>query len=232
MAKDLEEFVGRYFSEEVETFYTIVLKNDTIVVHQRRLDDANLMVGETDTFSGGGFTYTFERDRNGGKGAAVQTGLEHAHGSITVIQDADLEYDPNDIPRLLQPLIARKADFVSASRFKDKSLVPDMPALKRFGNWGVSKIVSWICGQSFADVSCGFRAYTRETMLQLVLTGSYTYTQESFILLAQRNSDRGSAGTHANLNRWSRATIPALQSQPHRKMQGYIELTIARFGSG
>jgi hypothetical protein len=62
-----------------------------------------------------------------------------------------------------------------------------MPAVKRFGNWGMSKIVSWICGQSFADVSCGFRAYTRETMLQLVLTGDFTYTQESFILLAQRN---------------------------------------------
>lgn len=62
--KDLKAFVGRYFSEEIETFYTISMEDDTLVVHQRRLDDASLTTGETDTFSGGGFTFSFERDRN------------------------------------------------------------------------------------------------------------------------------------------------------------------------
>ena len=57
-------FAGRYFSEEVETFYTMGIEDDRLVMHQRRLDDANLTPGEADTFSGGGFTYAFERDRN------------------------------------------------------------------------------------------------------------------------------------------------------------------------
>jgi len=127
---------------------------------------------------------------NMGLGVAMQTGIDEAvrrrvHYAVNI--DSDGQFDPKDIPKLLEPLLGGRADFASASRFKDKSLVPKMPVSKRWGNWGMSKIVSWICGQSFADVSCGFRAYTRETMLQLVLSGDFTYTQESFILLAQRN---------------------------------------------
>lgn len=127
---------------------------------------------------------------NMGLGVAMQTGIDEAvrrRVDYAVNIDSDGQFDPKDIPKLLASLLAGRADFASASRFKDKSLVPTMPVVKRWGNWGMSKIVSWICGQSFADVSCGFRAYTRETMLQLVLSGDFTYTQESFILLAQRN---------------------------------------------
>jgi len=63
--EDLADFEGRYFSMELETFYTIKLKDETLVVFQRRLDDANLTAGTGDTFSGGGLTFSFERDRNG-----------------------------------------------------------------------------------------------------------------------------------------------------------------------
>src|ERR1700758_4724992 len=48
--------------------------------------------------------------RNRGKGAAIRTAIAHATGDIMVIQDADLEYDPNDLPSLLQPIINGKAD--------------------------------------------------------------------------------------------------------------------------
>jgi glycosyltransferase involved in cell wall biosynthesis len=127
---------------------------------------------------------------NMGLGIAMQRGIDEAvrrGADYAVNIDSDGQFNPKDIPKLLEPLTSGAADFASASRFKDKSLVPTMPWVKRVGNWGMSKIVSWICRQPFADVSCGFRAYTRETMLQLVLSGSFTYTQESFILLAQRN---------------------------------------------
>jgi glycosyltransferase involved in cell wall biosynthesis len=55
---------------------------------------------------------------NGGKGTAVRAGLEHASGEFFVVQDADAEYDPNDIPRLLAPLLAGTADVVYGSRFR------------------------------------------------------------------------------------------------------------------
>lgn len=65
-AEELGDFAGRYFSEELETFYDISRESDTLVVHHRRLDDARLTAGdEKDTFSAGIMSYSFERDRNG-----------------------------------------------------------------------------------------------------------------------------------------------------------------------
>ncbi len=64
-AEALADFEGRYFSDEIETFFQIVLEDGELVMKQRRLDDATLEPGQPDTFSGGGFTFRFERDRNG-----------------------------------------------------------------------------------------------------------------------------------------------------------------------
>ena len=61
----LADFEGRYFSDEIETFFEIVRADGELVMRQRRLDDATLEPGQPDTFSGGGFTFRFERDRNG-----------------------------------------------------------------------------------------------------------------------------------------------------------------------
>ncbi len=57
------------------------------------------------------------QDRNRGKGAAIRTGIQHATGDATVIQDADLEYDPRDLCELLRPIEENKADVVYGSRF-------------------------------------------------------------------------------------------------------------------
>lgn len=64
-AEQLDAFTGRYFSEEVETFYEVVVDEGALVLRHRRLDDIELSPGEEDTFSGGGLTVDFERDRNG-----------------------------------------------------------------------------------------------------------------------------------------------------------------------
>ncbi len=55
---------------------------------------------------------------NGGKGTAVRAGLRHVHGDIIMVHDADAEYDPADIPRLLEPLLRDEADVVYGSRFR------------------------------------------------------------------------------------------------------------------
>jgi glycosyltransferase involved in cell wall biosynthesis len=65
----------------------------------------------------GGEVRVFFHQQNRGKGAAVRTGIAHARGDVVVIQDADLEYDPRDIPDLLESIVAGEADVVFGSRF-------------------------------------------------------------------------------------------------------------------
>jgi len=125
--------------------------------------------------------------RNLGVGAALQTGLAYAlqrRADIAVNIDSDGQFDPSDIRTLAEPVLQGRADMATASRFKDRALLPQMPWVKRMGNHGMSAIVSRLCGEKFYDVSCGFRAYSRETLLRLVLTGRFTYTQETFLVLS------------------------------------------------
>ena len=62
---DLESFVGRYFSEELETFYDFIVEEEKLTAQQRRLDDVTLSPGDEDRFSGSELNFSFERDRNG-----------------------------------------------------------------------------------------------------------------------------------------------------------------------
>lgn len=121
---------------------------------------------------------------NRGVGLAFRVGLERAlaRGADYVVNmDADGQFDPADIPLLLEPLLRGEADVALGSRFADPRLVPEMPVIKRWGNRGMSWIISFIARQRFFDVSCGFRAYTREAALRLNLWGTFTYTQEAIL---------------------------------------------------
>lgn len=118
---------------------------------------------------------------------AVDTALK-AGADIMVNIDSDGQFDPETIPKLIRPILNGKADFVSCSRFGDPKLIPDMPGIKLWGNRWMTRLVNLIVRppKHFTDVSCGFRAYTRETLLRLNLYGSFTYTQETFTDLAYK----------------------------------------------
>ena len=125
-----------------------------------------------------------------GVGAAFRTGLAKAlelGADIIVNTDADGQFDPATIPTLIAPVIAGKADFATASRFADPKLVPDMPAIKKWGNRMMSRLISKMIGQDFHDVSCGMRCYNRRAAHSLNLMGSFTYTQEVFLNLAYKH---------------------------------------------
>lgn len=122
-----------------------------------------------------------------GVGMAFRSGLQCATelgADIVVTLDADGQFDPTDIAALIAPLLAGEADFVTASRFKDSAFEPAMPGMKRWGNTVIARWISRMTGQTFADVSCGFRAYSRNAFLRLNLTGDFTYTHEVFLSLA------------------------------------------------
>lgn len=122
-----------------------------------------------------------------GVGAAFRSGIQKStelDADIIVTIDSDGQFNPADIPTLIEPILDGRADFVTASRFKDKRLIPEMPGLKKWGNDMIARWVSSMTGQRFHDVSCGFRAYSKDAYLRLVLTGDFTYTHEVFLALA------------------------------------------------
>jgi glycosyltransferase involved in cell wall biosynthesis len=122
--------------------------------------------------------------KNRGVGATFNTGVKYLLTSdidIMVNMDADGQFNPDDISKLLDPIVDNKADFVTASRFKDKDLVPVMSPLKLWGNRQMARFIGWLTGEKFYDVSCGFRAYSAETLNRMNLFGTFTYTQETFI---------------------------------------------------
>ncbi len=125
--------------------------------------------------------------RNRGVGAAFETGRRRAlalHSDIMVNMDGDGQFDPADIVKLVGPVADGSADFVTASRFKDPDLYPEMSRTKFLGNRMMSRLISRLTGRRFHDVSCGFRAYSRTALLRLNLFGEFTYTQETFLEFA------------------------------------------------
>jgi len=91
----------------------------------------------------------FRHPTNRGKGAAIRTGLSHATGSIVLIQDADLEYDPADYTRLIAPLLERRARVVYGSRFAGRGPLAGVPGMHP-ANWLANKLLSWTASILFA----------------------------------------------------------------------------------
>lgn len=131
--------------------------------------------------------YVVSHKKNMGVGAAFQTGLKtaiKANVDVMVNIDADGQFNPLDIEKLITPIVENMADFVTASRFINPELYPKMTSVKFYGNRVMSFLISNIVGQKFYDVSCGFRAYSREGLHRINLFGQFTYTQETFLDLA------------------------------------------------
>ncbi|HIO21033.1 MAG TPA: glycosyltransferase family 2 protein [Nitrospirales bacterium] len=101
--------------------------------------------------------------------------------------DGDGQFNPADIPLLVEPLLKNHAHMVTASRFAQSDLTPNMPAIKLWGNRWLAFLVSRLTGQRFHDVSCGFRGFSQEALLRLNVFGGFTYTQQTFLDLAFKN---------------------------------------------
>ncbi|MBC8390238.1 MAG: glycosyltransferase family 2 protein [Actinobacteria bacterium] len=124
---------------------------------------------------------------NMGYGVAFGKGLQYAldnNFDLMVSIDGDGQFDPEDIPKLIKPIMENNADLVTASRFINKSYYPQMPLSKFWGNKLMSIFISKLVGKKFYDVSCGFRAYSQKTLLSLNLHGKFTFSQETIIDLS------------------------------------------------
>ena len=124
---------------------------------------------------------------NLGLGQVADPGVRQAlamGADVVVNMDGDGQFDPADIAAIAAPVLAGEAEMATGSRFLRAEYVPKMPTIERWGNRWVAGIVRLLTGKRFADVSCGFRAFSREALLRMNLFGSFTYTQETFLDLA------------------------------------------------
>ncbi len=100
-------------------------------------------------------------ERNKGKGGAIKTGVEHAEGDYVIIQDADLEYFPEDYPRLLEPILQGKAKVVFGSRLLEKSN-PKGSLAYYLGRYSINWIVNLLFGVHLTDSYTCYKVFPRE----------------------------------------------------------------------
>jgi len=105
-------------------------------------------------------------EKNQGKGGAIKTGFGACTGDVVIIQDADLEYDPNDYRSLLQPIVEGEADVVYGSRFSHI----DGPVHNYWHRWGnqlITRLSNWKSGKALTDVETCYKMIRRELVQQI-----------------------------------------------------------------
>ena len=103
-------------------------------------------------------------ERNQGKGAALRTGFRHATGDIVIVQDADLEYDPNEYSRLVEPIVSGRADVVYGSRFAGGEAHRVLYFWHRVGNSFLTLLSNMLTDLDLTDMETCYKAFRREVI--------------------------------------------------------------------
>ncbi len=154
-AYDEERTIGNVLSELLHIKDTIP-SMEIIVVDDGSTDRTALIASHFSSVR------LIKHEKNMGKGAALQTGFRAAHGKVIVVQDADMEYFPREIPNIIRPILTGNADVVFGSRFRKK---PCGMSLAHFlGNIILSAVASILYSESITDVMTGYKAFSNEVL--------------------------------------------------------------------
>jgi glycosyltransferase involved in cell wall biosynthesis len=134
-----------------------------IVVDDGSSDGSDKVLGALEDST----VHVIRHGKNQGKGAAIRTGLAEARGDLVLIQDADLEYDPNDWPRLLEPVLRGKARVVYGSRFtgERKNMLP----LHWLGNRLLSLVTNILYSSTLSDMETCYKLFDAQVLEGLTI---------------------------------------------------------------
>jgi glycosyltransferase involved in cell wall biosynthesis len=137
---------------------------EVIVVDDGSNDGTTFLVKE---YAGQGMVVSHHALQNGGKGAAIRTGLALASGDVILIQDGDLEYDPNDYVSLVAPVVNGHADVVYGSRFRGST--PQMQVLSLIANKILTCVANLLYAANIADEATAYKAFRADVLRRLLL---------------------------------------------------------------
>jgi len=160
--------------KKVNEISILDVEKEIIVIDDGSTDRTNKLI---EKLHKEGKIILIKHDRNQGKGAAIRSGLNHATGDYTIIQDADLEYDPADIASLLTPIIEKKTEVVYGTRLRRlPNFKRDERTIRFFihyiGNKMLSIITSVFYGQWITDMETGYKLIPTKVMKTLKLNST------------------------------------------------------------
>lgn len=184
-----EECVGLCLERVLNAKLPEGWRREIIVVDDGSTDRSVEAVEEIAAAEGRGIIRLIRHERNQGKGAAVRTALDNATGEFSIIQDADLEYDPADYERLLQPLLAHQADAVFGSRFLASGTRRVLFYWHSVANGWLTTLCNLFSDLNLTDMETCYKAF-RTSLLQSIPLRSQRFgiEPEMTIKLAQRRA--------------------------------------------
>jgi glycosyltransferase involved in cell wall biosynthesis len=152
----------QWIRELLRRVQAVAIPKEIILVDDCSTDGTRDVLRELDGQEGIRVVY---QPKNQGKGAALREGFRHATGDVIIVQDADLEYDPSEYPRLIQPIVDNRADVVFGSRF-----IGESHRVLYFWHYTCNKVLTTLSnmftGLNLTDMETCYKVFRRE-----VLTG-------------------------------------------------------------